>query len=137
MSCLLKFKFDHFGIVTNDIEESKKVYSVLGFSASNTVIEDIQQVKICFLTNDDGIVLELVEPLDEKSSVNKLLEKSGVSPYHICYEVEDMDDGYEYLVEKGFVPLFIPGESSAMDNRKICYFYNSKSGFIELVELKK
>ena len=131
------FKLDHFGIVTNDIEESKKAYSVLGFSASDTVIEDIQQVKICFLKNDDGIVLELVEPLNEQSSVNKMLEKNGVSPYHTCYEVEDMDEGYEYLVNNGFIPLFIPGESPAMDNRRICYFYNSKSGFVELVECEK
>ncbi len=132
-----KFKFNHFGIVTNDIEESKKSYSVLGFSSGNTVIEDIQQVKICFLTNEEGIVLELVEPLNELSSVNKILDKNGVSPYHSCYEVEDINEGYEYLIDNDFTPLFIPGESSAMDNRRICYFYNSKSGFIELVESEK
>jgi len=132
-----KFKLDHFGIVTNDIEESKKAYSVLGFTASDTVIEDIQQVKICFLHNEDGVVLELVEPLNELSSVNKMLEKNGVTPYHTCYEVDDMDEGYDYLVGNGFIPLFIPGESPAMDNRRICYFYNSKSGFVELVEGQK
>ena len=130
----LQFKMDHFGIVTNDIEESKKAYAAIGFSASETVIEDIQQVKICFLTNKDGVVLELVEPLNEQSSVNKMLEKSGVTPYHTCYEVEDMDEGYSYLLKNGFVPLFIPGESPAMNNRRICYFYNKKTGFIELVE---
>lgn len=130
----MDFKLDHLGIVTNDIEESKKTYLLLGFNAGETVIEDIQQVRICFLKNSDGVVFELVEPLDESSSLNKLLGKNGVTPYHTCFEVKDMDEGYDYMTKNGFIPLFIPGESPAMENRRICYFYNNKSGFVELVE---
>lgn len=129
-------KYDHLGVLTNSIKDSIEVYSLLGYTHGDILIEDVQQVKICFLRNDEGPTIELVEPLNEESSVNKLLAKNGVTPYHSCFVTPDIDVEYERLIKEGFVPLFIPGESSAMDNKRICYFYHKKAGFIELVEEK-
>ena len=43
----------------------------------------------------------------------------------------------EDLYEEGFKPLFMPVESVAMENRRICYLYHLDVGYIELVERMK
>ncbi len=68
--------------------------------------------------------------------MQKMLTKRGVTPYHLCYEVEDLNEEYNILLEKDWTPLFKPVEAPAFDNRKICYFFNSEIGFIELVNKK-
>ncbi len=76
----------------------------------------------------------MVEPIDERSSVNKILKRNGVSPYHICYEVDDINVAFNELVEaQGYIPLFRPVEAAAMNDRLICYLYKETIGFIELV----
>ena len=127
-----KFTLDHVGVVTGDIETTARVYIKMGYEQSNVVTDIIQQVKICFLTNGESKI-ELVEPLTEKSSVNKLLNKNGVSPYHLCYEVDDIEMVYDEMIEAGFIPLFRPVEAIAFNNRLICYLYHQAIGYIELV----
>ncbi|WP_421943914.1 VOC family protein [Pedobacter sp.] len=129
-------KFHHIGYVTDDITTTKEVYLIGGYDASETIIDHTQRVKICFLTKDYFPTIELVEPVDESSSVNKILKKSGVSPYHVCYEVDNIDKAFDELTEIGFIPLFRPVEALALNNRLICYFYKKEVGFIELVEKK-
>jgi len=59
--------------------------------------------------------------------------KRGVSPYHTCYEVDDINAAYEEMLDNDFTPLFEPVEAPALDDRLICYFFKSDVGFIELV----
>lgn len=129
---MINLKLDHVGIVTDDIVKTAATYEKLGYKKGDTVVDDIQKVKICFLTNDTSKI-ELVEPASEKSSVNKLLKKNGVSPYHLCYEVDDIEKTFDELVEEGFIPLFRPVEATAFNNRLICYIYHKTTGYIELV----
>jgi methylmalonyl-CoA/ethylmalonyl-CoA epimerase len=65
--------------------------------------------------------------------MQKMLTKQGVSPYHTCYEVDDVDREYEQLIQEDWVALFKPVAAPAFGNRKICYFWNAEIGFIELV----
>lgn len=125
-------KLDHIGIVTDNIVATSEIYNKFGYTSGDVIIDEIQQVKISFLINGENKI-ELVEPLNEKSSVNKLLKKNGVSPYHLCYEVDNINETYDDLLEEGFIPLFRPVEAAAFNNRLICYMYNSNVGYIELV----
>ncbi|MEG1564166.1 MAG: VOC family protein [Bacteroides sp.] len=126
-------KFHHIGYVTDNIVNTLSCYSKMGYLASEIVVDPIQKVRICFVSKNGDPCIELVEPLDEKSSVNKILKKNGVSPYHVCYEVENIHNAFENLIEDGFIPLFRPVEATAMDNRLICYLYKKEIGFIELL----
>jgi methylmalonyl-CoA/ethylmalonyl-CoA epimerase len=130
---LNRFKFHHIGYVTNSIADTSALYVSIGYCMSNIVVDSIQQVKVCFLSKDNSPRIELVEPIDENSSVNKLLKKNGVSPYHLCYEVENINDAFEVLIEMGYTPLFRPVEAVALGNKQICYLYKKETGFIEIV----
>ena len=126
--------FCHIGYVTDSIEATAAEYVKAGYEKSQTWDDEIQRTKICFLTRDGMPTIELVEPLNDKSSVNKTLAKTGVAPYHQCFEVPDIDKAFEQMTDDmGFIPLFRPVEAVAFNNRLICYLYKKEIGFVELV----
>ena len=129
----MKYELDHIGYLTGSIPETSKVFEILGYDAGNTVYDDTQQTKICFLRKEGEPTIELVEPYEGNKTMQKMLAKRGVTPYHMCYEVEDINAEFEELIAKNWTALFKPVEAPAFDNRKICYFWNSEIGFIELV----
>jgi methylmalonyl-CoA/ethylmalonyl-CoA epimerase len=95
----------------------------------------MQNVSVAFLEKYGMPRIELVESTPPNNSpVNKIIEKFGVSPYHICYVVENIESVIKELKKKKFLPLASPVSAAAMNNRKICFLYNKDVGLIELVE---
>lgn len=129
--------FHHIAIATKDITASCKKYGELGFVATEVVYDSIQKVNICFLKKQDHPLIELVEPGDGNSPVNSVLEKNGTSIYHLCYEVDDIDETIAILRAQKFLLLGKPVPAAAIDERRICFLYNKNVGLIELVEAGK
>ena len=127
------FRFHHIGYAVNDIETTAVYYTNAGWNLTVEVIDTIQNTKIAFLTKPDFPLIELVAPVDEKSPIVKTLDKMRVTPYHICYEVDDIYLAVSDLKKKRFIPLFNPIEAVALGNRKICYLFNQAVGLIELL----
>lgn len=129
---------NHIGYAVKDISKSASVYTNAGWSISPIYEEEIQRTRIAFLTKDGFPTIELVAPLKEgePSPVDNFLEKVGCSTYHVCYDVDDIDEAVEDLFEEGFKPLFMPVESVAMEGHQICYLYNMNVGLIEVVSTK-
>lgn len=126
---------NHLGYACRDIEEVAKLYIEAGWTMSQIFEEKTQNTKIAFLNKSGFNTIELVSPLNEtKSPVDRFIERNGVSLYHICYDVDDIDDSVEALYDEGFMPLFMPVESIAMDNHRICYLFHGNIGLIEIVE---
>lgn len=124
---------DHIGYAVRDIQETAAPYIAAGWELSEVYNEEVQHARIAFLKKEGMTTIELVSPLEGKSPVDRFLENGGVQPYHICYMVEDVWDAIEDLHEEGFVPLFMPVPSVAMENKEICYLYHEKVGLIEVV----
>lgn len=129
----MKNRIDHVGYLTGDILSTAKAFEKLGYQMGEIVDDDTQRTRICFLTKLDEVRVELVEPYEDNKTMQKMLAKRGVTPYHICYEVDDVDSEYEQLIQEDWTALFKPVAAPAFGNRKICYFWNSEIGFIELV----
>jgi methylmalonyl-CoA/ethylmalonyl-CoA epimerase len=131
---LSSFVFHHIGYVTDSIEKTSALYQAAGYHVSETTIDPVQQTKICFLSKEGNPDIELIEPLDENSSVNKVLKRNGgAAPYHICYETDDVNRDFDALLAIGYTPLFRPVEATALNDKLICYFYKKETGFIEIV----
>lgn len=125
---------DHIGYAVRNIEKTAAHYVAAGWALSKIFNEEVQHTKIAFLTKPGMTTIELVSPLDGPSPVDNILQNNGVAPYHICYVVDNVMQAVEDLYEEGFKPLFMPVESVAMSNRKICYLYHLDVGYVELVE---
>ena len=128
------FTFHHIGIATRSIEKTAKYYLEAGFSMTETISDPIQKVKITFLTKGQMPRIELLEPAMDYSPVSQILDKSGTGPYHICYEVDNIEEAIKDLKKKRFLPLFKPVKAVALENRLICFLYNADVGLIELLE---
>ena len=128
MDCIL----EHIGYITDNIVQTAASFLLLGYHADEIVNDDTQRTRICFLRKQGETNIELVEPYEDNKTMLKIL-KRGVTPYHTCYVVEDMNAAYEEMLDNDFTPLFKPVAAPALRNRLICYFWKSELGFIELV----
>jgi methylmalonyl-CoA/ethylmalonyl-CoA epimerase len=126
--------FDHIGIAVNCIKISAQFYIDIGYTMGDIVYDPLQDVYIAFLEKKSMPRIELLEPGSEISPICKTLEKSGVSPYHICYQVKNIEITIVELKKRKFILLSKPVKAIAMTNRLICFLYNQDTGLIELVE---
>lgn len=128
-------KVHHVGYAVKNIEDSMQHFQVLGYKQVSEIVADsIRNVKIVFLQNDTEKI-ELVAPNGENTPVDSVLKKSGPTPYHICYEVGDIEEAITILDKKWLV-IRKPEIAPAINNRKVAFLLNNKIGLIELVESK-
>lgn len=127
--------FHHIGIACYDIEESSQFYLSQGYTKSETVYDPIQNVYICFCENlMGGTCVELISPKDDTSPVCKNLQKNGVSPYHICYETENLEEAILELKKQKFIMVSKPSPAVAFGGKRVCFLFSKTVGLVELVE---
>ncbi|MDR1154063.1 MAG: VOC family protein [Bacteroidales bacterium] len=126
--------FHHIGMATDSIEHSSKLYIEAGFRASETILDPVRKVRICFLTRQNHPDIELIEPAGQDAPVCNYLKKNGVGPYHLCYRTTSMDGAVRRLKGKHFILLGKPAPACAIHNRPVCFMYHRNIGLIELVE---
>ncbi len=131
---LKSFKFHHIGVAVNDLDATATIYEQGGYKRSSSIFDPIQNVSICWLTKEGAPTIELLAPVNEKSPVNKTLEKIGVSPYHCCYIVDKLEEAIAELRKQKYVLVSKPAEAVAFCGSKVCFLYNKNVGLIELVE---
>lgn len=128
-------KINHIGYLVNDIDISLKAFLLLGFKTISKYQDLIRNIEIAFISNE-SYMLELIQPRDKESIVYKLLMKNGPSPYHICYEVNDIDTQINLLKNQGYILVLKKEKAIAFENRNVVFMYNKNVGLIELLEEK-
>jgi len=128
-------RFHHVGIAVQNIYAAINAYKALGYSKTSEVIYDpIQKVQLCFLDKDESPTLELVAALSLESPVTNILANSGPTPYHNCFEVDDITKSIAGLKEQGYRRLSAIVPAIAFGNKKICFLFHKEVGLIELLE---
>ncbi len=127
-------KFHHFGVACRDIDKTAEEYSALGYSKGETVFDPLQNVNICFLSHPTMPLVELLSPVNENSPVVQILDKNGVTPYHTCYVVDNIEDAIKAFKRRKYVIVSKPKEACAIENRSVAFLYHADIGIIELVE---
>lgn len=132
-----EFRVDHLGVAVKDMDESLAQYTELfGYRLERGPFDDPQQqARVAFIRSDDpaDTVLELVAPLDEQSQVQRVLAK-GLSLYHICYEVPDIEAAINHLRQQKCLLVSGPTPAVAYDGRPIAWLYTPNRQLTELVE---
>ena len=127
-------KIHHIGCVVGSIEEAIHTYkNTLGFkNVSNVTYVSSQKVNVCFVNIGNDTFIELIEPLDDKSAIARLLKK-GNSYYHLGYWVDNFTETLNNLVEKG-ARVITEFNSEAFNNKKCAFLYTEEMHMIELIE---
>ena len=129
---------DHVGYAVQEIESAVASFLSLGYCRCETEVEDRERgVRVLFLRDPGGVKIELIAPLDENSPVSNWLQKNGNSPYHICYESDDLAVDIAELRKKSFIPLGSPSPALALEGRRVMFLYGKHTGLIELAETNK
>jgi len=129
-------KIHHIGYFVKNIAKGMKTFCDLGYEVEQDVVRDeYRGIDIAFLMKD-GYRVELVSPYTEESVVYDLRKKMGNSPYHICYEVENIEQSIEELQAQRFVVTQEPHEAVAIDGKRVCFLIHGQMGIIELVETR-
>lgn len=131
---LPEFKFHHIGVAVNDIEVTASVYGQVGYHRSASIFDPVQNVNICWLTLEGYPTVELLAPVDETSPVCKTLEKNGVTPYHTCWIVPNIEEAGQKLRKQRYVMVSKPADAVAFCGSRVAFFFNKAVGLIELVE---
>lgn len=128
-------KVHHIGYLVKKIDAAIKEFTGLGYTIRQaTVYDDIRKVNICFMEKD-GYVVELVSPTDSESVVAGLLKKYKNSPYHICYETQNLEKELALLTENGYTAIDTPTPAPALEGRRVVFLMNAYLGMIELLEV--
>ena len=87
---------DHYGVTVTDLSLAvKKHIDLYGYHKITSVMKiDNQGVYAQILSNDSGINLELLSPIDENSPILSFLRR-GIGIAHICYKTKAFDNLYD------------------------------------------
>lgn len=127
-----KMKVHHIGIISRSIENSQRIYEMLGYeSSSYIVIDNVQHNRILFMrTDDDRQTIELIQPINETSSVYHF--KEGY--HHICYEVEHPDTFAEDFKKMRIGKIFTKAiQAPAIAGRMVLFACLTNGTFVEFL----
>ena len=125
----------HIGYLVKNISKTEKKFLELGYEIeSPTKFDEIRNIDIEFLVNGDYRV-ELIEPKGEESPMYPLLKRYKNTPYHLCYEVENIDEAIADLQDKYYTVIQEPNIAPCIEGKKVAFLNNISMGIIELVEM--
>ncbi len=128
-------KIHHIGYLVKNIDVALREFLDLGYQLEQEIVDDnLRKIRIAFVIKNNYRV-ELVSPMVKSSAVGDLLKKIGNSPYHICYEVVDLDDKIKELEAVGYMLTIKPQNAPAIKGRRVAFLYNMNIGIIELLEV--
>lgn len=121
-------KIDHIGIAVKDLDESLEVYKLLGFKCKETEEVSEQKVRVAFLPCGES-ELELLEPTQSDSPLQKFIDKNGEGIHHIAIRVDDVQDSIKKLKEAG-VRIIDEKPRYGAGNSKIAFIHPKMTGVL-------
>src|SRR5271170_5865839 len=117
-------KFDHVGIVVDDIAEGRHfVAAMFGIDRWTEVFEESEiGVLAQFGIGAGGLCYELISPKGVESPVSGVLKKGMNILNHVAYLVHDLDTAARVLQELGCVPVVRPKPAVAFSGNVVQFF---------------
>ena len=127
-------RIEHVAIAVNDIANSMKMLEDT-FDLKLDFDEQIGQTKLAMYPVGETYI-ELLQALGPESGTSKWVEEKGQSLYHLCFEVEDIDEALDELREKG-VKLLDETPRTGHGGASIAFLNPESTGniLIELAEI--
>jgi len=131
-------KIDHIAMAVKDLDQAAKFYqNSLGLPLSGVEVVAEQKTKVGFFRIGESNI-ELVQPAEPGSPLDKFLDTRGPGIHHICLEVDDIESEIKSLLDKG-VAMIDQKPRMGAHRSKVAFIHPKSSNgiLIELVELPK
>ena len=94
-------RLDHVAIVVRSTAEALRFYEEhLGLRVHSSEEIDAPPVRLTYVDTGNAF-LQLVEPLDESSSVAAWLSEHGEGLHHVCFGVDDVEQAVTSISDPG------------------------------------
>jgi methylmalonyl-CoA/ethylmalonyl-CoA epimerase len=129
-------KINHVAIVVEHIEDALPFWrDGLGLEIKQYQDVPEQESRVAFLPLGESEI-ELVEPTSDNSGISRYLKKRGPGMHHVCFEVEDIQDSLQQLMNKGFRLINDTPQVSEDGSKYLFIHPESTNGvLVELYEL--
>jgi len=129
-------KINHIALAVDNLDEAAKFYqNCLGLELSGIETINAQKTKVGFFQIGASSI-ELVQPAEPDSPLQKFLAAKGQGIHHICFEVDDIEAEIKNLLAKGATMIDREPRPGAHNARVAFIHPKSAAGvLIELVEL--
>lgn len=128
---------DHVGVAVPDLDEAIALYrDKLGMQVVHEETNEEQGVREAMVAvGDSGSCIQLLAPLNEKSTIAKFLDRSGPGLQQLAYRVNDVEQASHVLRERGLRLLYDEPRRGTSDSR-INFVHPKDAGgvLVELVE---
>ena len=127
---------DHIGIAVPDIDEARKLYEYLGFSANGEKLSEEDYGVNTLMMSFGEKTIELLEPLKkgEESPIDRYITSKPYKMYHIAYRVSNFDEQIKIMQENRYVMIGEPRVSKSAGGKRAVFMFNRKLGIIEILE---
>ena len=134
---------DHVGLAVPDLDEAIKFHTeVFGWRELHREVNEEQGVAEAMMgtgtQGQENAKIQLLAPLNEKSTIAKFIDKKGPGLQQLAYRVADIDAVCETLKSRGVRLLYPEAKRGTADSR-INFVHPKDAGgvLLELVELAK
>lgn len=128
----IKMILHHIGIVVEALEKSIALYESMGYRCDRGAVYDaVQHIRIAFMKKEDGMPsVELIEPIDDRSSVHR----TALGYHHMCYEWRD-ERAFEETFRSWKAGKIIAGPFSApaLDGRPVMFCCLANMTLVEFI----
>ncbi len=130
-------RFNHIGIFVNKIEDGISEFQKIVQIKNKTkiIVDKKLGVKVLFITDENRLRYELIEPYGKNNPVSQTLKKKMNIINHIAYETKNFDKQIKKLTDTGFRAIIKPTKAKAFSNRKVIFLINRLNFIIELIEI--
>lgn len=129
-------QIDHLAVAVRDLNKSLALYTN-SYRLECTAVETIEDLKtkIAFIPVGE-VLLELLQPTEPASDIDKFIMEKGEAFHHIAYRVEDLEACVSELKKVGLRLMMEPRKGGA--GARIAFLDPACTGGIltELVERK-
>ncbi len=94
-------KIHHIGIVIRNLPEALSVLEIEDLELSESIVDNEQNNNLHFVyLPENNLWVELVEPLNNQSTVSAFLKRHGMALHHIGIEVNDLSQIENHYKDK-------------------------------------
>lgn len=127
-------RVDHIGIAVSDLAQAMEAYEALGLRASAVEEVPSEAVKVALFPIGETRI-ELLEPSEKDSVIDRFLRKHGEGVHHVAFEVDSLEEASRALRAAG-VRLVYDSPHSGEGGSRINFVHPTSTRGV-LIELRE